>query len=259
MRFAKTTKSIAATLLAMSAVMPALGVETSPVITRASAIDNSLSFAWTYATTPDWFTIQYSCDGGVAWTTIDNVPATLRTWMVATDVTADNCVVRIAAKTDNVNGVFSEPIAPNVSGSFAPTAITLDASTNSVSWDASAADNIAKYEVQSSTDEGVTWNVIGTTDASITRLQLPSVEDGSAIRVVAITTDGQRIAGEVQRALDANAADVVRTAAIPTRRIFVLIGIAVVVGLAMGQWMVRRRRRADLNSGFEDFDAISRG
>ena len=230
----------------------------APVITDAVADMNALTFSWTFKGKPDWFTAQYSCDGGVQWTNVEMIPATERAWLIDTTVNADECVVRIAARTDNVNGVFSEPIAAAPGSSNAPTNVQVDLNTGTISWGNVDATDVVEYEVQASIDDGVTWTIVGRTAAGLSGLQVPELEPGTAFRVVAITKDGQRVASDIQRALDVVAADVVRTASIPRSRIFTIAAIAVVLALAIGQWAVIRRRRQQSEAGFEDFDALTR-
>ena len=254
----RTTTALLFACVFASPVSIAQANVAAPVITDAVADMNALTFSWTYTGKPDWFTAQYSCDGGVQWTSVDMIPATERAWLIDTTVNADECVVRIAARTDNVNGVFSEPIAATPGSSNAPTNVQIDVASNTISWGNVAAAEVVEYEVQASIDNGVTWTIVGRTAAGLSGLQVPQLEPGTAFRVVAITKDGQRVASDIQRALDVEAADVVRTASIPRSRIFTITGIAILLALAIGQWALVRRRRQQTEAGFEDFDALTR-
>lgn len=236
----------------------AIANTTSPEITEATSDANALTFAWSYNSKPDSFTAQYSCDGGVEWTTISMIPATERAWLIDTTVNAENCVVRIAARIDNVNGIFSDPVSPAPSSNLAPSNVVADQQTGKIFWDPSEAENIAQYEIEVSNDEGVTWTVVGKADGNITGFQMPELKLGAAFRITAITTDGQRITSDVQRVLDATAADVVRTASIPRSRVIIIGGVAIVLALIIGQWALLRRRRLQSEAGFEDFDALTR-
>ena len=186
------------------------------------------------------------------------IPATERTWLIDTPVNAEECVVRIAARADNVTGIFSDPIAATPGTSSAPENVQIDFNTGTISWGNVDAPDVVEYEVQSSTDDGVTWTIVGRTAAGLSGLQIPDLEPGTAFRIVAITKDGQRVASEIQRALDVEAADVVRTASIPRSRIFTIAGVAILLALAIGQWALIRRRRQASEAGFEDFDALTR-
>ena len=255
------THRLAATLLVgMSCAFPmsSTAATPAPVVTSASASGNTMTFEWTYNTKVDAFTVQHSCDGGVQWTTINQVPASQRIWTFDTAVTADNCVVRIAARLDNVDGIFSDPVAPAVLGSFAPVDVIVDPATGDITWTGSAATNIVAYEVQQSTDEGATWDVLATMDGDITDYANDNVTAGAAFRIVAIAADGQRFIGEIQRALDPAAADVVRTASVVQERLLIIGGVVALLALLIGMWQLRRRRTARLTHGFEDFDALTR-
>ena len=251
----------AATLLVMVSCafpMSAVAATPAPVVTSASASGNTMTFEWSYNSDVDAFTVQHSCDGGVQWTTINQVPASQRIWTFDTAVTADNCVVRIAARLDNVDGIFSDPVAPAVLGSFAPVDVIVDPATGDITWTGSAATNIVAYEVQQSTDEGATWDVLATMDGDITDYANDNVTAGAAFRIVAIAADGQRFIGEIQRALDPAAADVVRTASVVQERLLIIGGVVALLALLIGMWQLRRRRTARLTHGFEDFDALTR-
>ena len=239
-------------------VAPAIAADTLPTITRAVASGNSFSLAWTFLGKADAFTVQYSCDGGVAWQTIDMIPATQRAFSFATDQLAENCVARMAVKQDNVNSPFSEPFAPVAGPNVAPTNLQIDNNTGTISWGNTEAPGIAEYEVQSTSDEGVTWSIIGKTKAGLSGLQLPKLEPGVAYRVVAITEDGQRYASDVYRSLDEAAADAVRTGSMSPNRIALITLIGVALALLLLRLQVARRRAAKLTAGFEDFDALTR-
>ena len=257
MRCHRLTSVLLFTLTVMTPVV-AVATTPAPVINSASASGNTMTFEWAYNANVDAFTIQHSCDGGVQWTTINQVPASERAWTFDTDVTADNCVVRIAARLDNVDGIFSDPFAPAVLGSFAPVDVTVDPATGDITWTGSAATNIVAYEVQQSTDEGATWEVLATIDGDITNYAGDDVTSGAAFRIVAIAADGQRFIGDVQRALDPASADLVRTASVVQERLLIIGGVIALLALLITLWQLRRRRSARLTTGFEDFDALTR-
>ena len=245
-------------LISTLSTTSAIAIETAPRITSASASANELTIAWDYVGQAQYFTAQYSCDGGVQWTTVDWLLGDVRTFTLQTETPAENCVVRIAAKIDNINTAFSEPVYPTAAQTPAPMNVQVDATTATITWEPSIATNIVGYEVQVSSDEGITWTTVGKTEGGLTGLQLPELADGAAFRVVAIATDGQRFTSEIQRALDAAAADYVRTSTMPTGRIALFVGSALVLAALTLVWLRQRRKAQGQNAGFEDFDALTR-
>lgn len=260
-----TTIKVRAALIAMlfalvSAFAPtsASAAEDAPRLMTATASGTELTITWDYVGDAQYFTSQYSCDNGVQWTTVDWLPGDVRTFTLQTDLPAENCVVRIAAKIDNINTAFSEPVYPTAALTPAPLNVQVDATTATITWEPSVATNIVGYEVQASPDDGITWTTVGKTEGGLTGLQLPELADGAAFRVVAIATDGQRFTSEPQRALDAAAADFVRTSSIPAGRIAAFAAMALLLAAVALAWLRQRRRQQGQNAGFEDFDALTR-
>ncbi|MGB0403497.1 MAG: T9SS type A sorting domain-containing protein [Salibacteraceae bacterium] len=124
----------------------------------------SKNITWTATGTSNFYTIDYSTDGGVNWTSVTSFLSTTAgsySWTVP-NINSSNCIVRI--KDSNTPTLYDES-----NNSFTITAPLILTSPNggeqweagktkSITWAATGTSN--RYKIEYSTNSGSTWNTI---------------------------------------------------------------------------------------------------
>ena len=148
------------------------GTSTSPAIAPASVTlsrsGTTLTATWPAVVGAASYNVEYSADSGGTWTS-GATAHTTTTWTNSNITASANYTVRVQSKNTTGTSDWTES-DENTPGPPAPASVTLgtrSGTTLNVSW--SAATGATSYNVQSSSDSGVSWipstNVTGTTTA----------------------------------------------------------------------------------------------
>jgi predicted phage tail protein len=174
----------------------------APTALTASALDTAVALAWAAPSSAGGaeitdYLVQYSSDSGLTWNDFSHTPA------AETSLTVDGLTnrtaykFRVAAINRAGAGPFSTLLADAtpVKSLLAPTELsaTAEDSKLDLSWVAPVSDGpISDYQVQISSDEGLTWASFDHPVSSATSISVTSLTNGTTyvVRVAAVNQDG---------------------------------------------------------------------
>ncbi|MBI4929768.1 MAG: PKD domain-containing protein, partial [Bacteroidetes bacterium] len=147
-------------------IVPAI-VVTNPNNGGSYAVGSTLNITWTSVGVSNFYNIDYSTNGGATWTNIvfnTNILTNSYSWTVPNSPSV-SCYVRVtdynaACKTDQSDALFTITNSPASITVTSPNGGEnwVVCSTHNITWSANATSG--NYDIDYSSNNGVTWNVV---------------------------------------------------------------------------------------------------